>query len=108
MATVPVVQPQIIGTLLTATAATAGPDKVLPGSTLIINNGGGTAITVTVVVPGNTKYAQPQPDVTSVSIPAARIGTIGPLPRDLVGTDGLVAFTCSASASVSLYAIPGV
>jgi hypothetical protein len=106
MATVPVVQPQVGGALLTATAATAGPDKVKPGSTLLVNNGGGSAITVTIVVPGNTKYGQPEPDVTSVSIPAARMGTIGPLPKDLAGTDGLVAFTCSASASVSLYAIP--
>lgn len=107
MATVPIAQQQIGGTLLTATAATAGPDKVKPGAVLIINNAGGSAITVTVVVPGNTKYGQPEPDVTSVSIPASRIGVIGPLAKDLAGSDGLVSFTCSASASVSLYAVAG-
>ena len=107
MATVPVQQAQIGGVVLTATAATAGPDKVLPGdrTILLVNNGGASAITATVVVPGNTKYGQAEPDVTTISIGAGKLGAIGPLPADLAGSDGTVSVTVSSATSVTLSAV---
>ncbi|MFF4600556.1 hypothetical protein [Amycolatopsis sp. NPDC001319] len=107
MATVPIQQAKLGGVVLTTTAATAGPDKVKPGDRvlLVINNAGASAITATVVVPGNTAYGQPEPDVTSVSIGAAKIGVLGPFPAALAGTDGLVAFTVSSTTSVTYSAV---
>lgn len=106
MANVPVQNPAIAGTVLTATAATAGPDTVSPGSLLLIQNGSGSAVTATVVVPGNTRYGQAQPDVTTVSIGAGAIAAVGPLGGDLADpTDDLVDVTLSLATSVNLYAI---
>jgi hypothetical protein len=109
MATIPHTQAKISGVVLSATAATAGPDTLAPDDRviLLVQNGSAAAVTVTVTVPGNTKYGQVNPDVTSVSVPASGgIATIGPFPRDLADpTDGLIDITASASASVSFYAI---
>jgi hypothetical protein len=107
MATVPVQQAKIGGVVLSATAATAGPDKFKPGAdeVLLVRNGSGAAVTALVTVPGNTKYGQAQPDVTSVSIPASGIAALGPFPQDLAGTDGMVAVTISSPTSVDLFLV---
>lgn len=108
MAEIPITQAQIGGVVLSATAATAGPDTVRPGDdvVLLVVNGDASPITVDVTVPGNTKWGQAQPDVTSVSIPAGDMAVIGPLPRELADdTDNLVDVTSSSTSSVDLYAI---
>jgi hypothetical protein len=108
MATVPVVTPALGGAALTATNATAGPDTLNPSGRpviLFINNGSGSAITVSVVTPGNTKWAQPEPDVTSASIGAGLHGVIR-LPAELADpTTGLIGFTASSATSVTFYAV---
>jgi len=108
MATIPVVTPAISGAAMTATNATAGPDTLTPAGRpvhLIVNNASGGAITVTVVVPGNTKYGPANPDVTSASIGAGAHGVIL-LPADIADpTTGLIGVTASATTSVSFYAV---
>lgn len=108
MATIPVTQAQIGGVVLSATAATSGPDTVQPGDNviLLVVNGDESAITVDVSVPGNTRWGQAQPDVESVSIDAGEFAVIGPLPRALADPDdGVVEVTSSSSTDVDLYAI---
>lgn len=89
-------------------AASAGGDKVAanPRGFLLVRNGGGSSITVTVAVPGNTKYGQAAPDV-AVTVPNATDRLIGPFPDDLAdrATDNLVAITYSGVTSVTVAAI---
>jgi hypothetical protein len=108
MATIPHTQAKIGGVVLSATAATAGPDTLTPDDrvVLLVHNRSAGAITVTVTVPGNTRWGQAEPDVTSVSVPASGLATLGPFPRELADpTDNLIDVTASASASVDFYAI---
>lgn len=108
MANIPHTQAKIGGVVLAATAATAGPDTVKPGDNvvLLVHNRSAGAITVTTVVPGNTRWGVAEPDVTSVSIPAAGLAVLGPFPAALADpADSLVDVTASASASVDFYAI---
>lgn len=108
MAEVSQSQSKIGGTVLSATAATAGPDTVEPGDrvVLIVQNGDAASITITVTVPGSTRWGEDQPDVTSVSIPAGDIASIGPFPRELADpSTGKVEVTSSSTASVNLYAV---
>jgi len=113
MSTMVQVQAKISGTVLTATAATAGPDKVLPGDSganvyVIVQNGSGAPITVSVADPGKTKYAQANPAITSVSVAAAGFAVLGPIQGDLGQvSDGLVNITASSAASVNFYAFRG-
>lgn len=112
MATITQVQAKIGGTVLTSTAATAGPDKVLPGDSggnvyVLVQNGGASAVTVTVADPGKTKYQQQNPSITSVSVPAAGFGVLGPIPPDLKQSDGFVNLTASSTTSVSFLAFRG-
>lgn len=93
------------GAVLTFTPAAASGDGIRGGdrTVLLVNNGSASAVTVTVVTPGNTEYGQPEPDVPSVSIPAAGVAVIGPLPRKLADpSDGLVHVTYSAATSVTV------
>jgi hypothetical protein len=100
------VQAKISGTLLPFTAATAGAGDTFSASdrqALVVLNGSGSAVTVTVVVPGSTKYGQADPDVPSVSIPASQYAVIGPFPEDLEDdSDGLVHVTYSSATSVQI------
>lgn len=109
MADIPIVQAQIGGVVLSDTAATSGGDTISPPGDnviLLVSNGSASGITVDVTVPGNTKWGQAQPDVTSVSIPAGGLGVIGPLPRELADPSaGSVEVTASSTSSVNLYAI---
>lgn len=113
MATLTRVQAKIQGTVLTATAATAGPDKVAPGDSggsvyVIVENGSGSAITVAIDDPSVPKYGQTLPDITSISVPAAGRVVIGPIQQDLKQvSDGLVNLTASATTSVTFYAFRG-
>lgn len=88
-------------------AASAGGDKVAPSDrgVLLVRNGSAASINVTVDVPGNTKYGLANPDVV-VAVPAGADRLIGPFPGDLANpTDGLVALTYSAVATVTVAAI---
>lgn len=113
MATLAQVQAKINGTVLTSTAATPGPDKILPGDAggnvyVVVQNGSASPITVSVSDPGKTKYQQANPSITSTSIPASGFAVLGPIQGDLAQvSDGLVNLTASASASVSFYAFRG-
>lgn len=98
---------KISGTGVTFVAADVAGD-VFPansrGALLVRNDSAGT-ITVTVAVPGNTRYGQTQPDV-AVPVDAGTTEAIGPFPRDLVDpVDGRVHVTYSAAASVSVAAV---
>lgn len=106
MATLTYVQPTIAGTNPAFASAAGGGDKVAPNDHgyLHAKNGSGGSITVTVVVPGNTKYGQANPDV-AIAIPAGEERIIGPLPSDLAGSDGLVAITYSGVTSLTVAAI---
>ncbi|HEY9371522.1 hypothetical protein [Streptomyces sp.] len=108
MAAVPHQIASLAGVVLTPVAATAGPDTIAPGDSviLLVQNGSGGAVTVTVTIPGSTEYGQAQPDVTSVSIPAAGLAAIGPFPHAIADqTDDLVDVDVSSPTSVNLYAI---
>jgi len=112
MSTIVQVQAKISGTVLTATPATAGPDKAAPGDSganvyVIVQNGSGSAVTVTVADPGKTKYQQSNPSITSVSVPAAGLAVLGPVPADLKQSDGYVNLTASATTSVNFFAFRG-
>lgn len=106
MATLSYQKARIGGGTVTMAAANGGGDKVAPNprGALLVHNGDGSSKTVTVVVPGNTKFGQANPDV-AVSVPAGADRLIGPFPSDLAGDDGLVAITYSAVTSVTVAAV---
>lgn len=113
MATLTRVQAKITGTVLTATAATAGPDKVLPDAGgpvyVIVENASGSTVTVSVADPGIPKYGQTLPAIVSVAVPATtgRV-VIGPIGMDLKQpSDALAWLTASAATSVTFYAFRG-
>jgi hypothetical protein len=89
-------------------AASAGGDKVAPNERgmLVFRNGDGTSKTVTVAVPGNTKYGVANPDVPYV-VPAGATAYIGPLSADLgdPADNGLIAITYSAVTSCTVSAV---
>ncbi|WP_033288252.1 hypothetical protein [Amycolatopsis jejuensis] len=112
MATIVQVQAKLAGTVLTATPATAGPDKVAPGDGggkvyVIVQNGGASAMTASVADPGKTKYGQQNPSITSVSVPAGGLGVLGPVEPDLKQGDGFVNITASSTTSVNFFAFRG-
>lgn len=95
-------QVKITGTDIAATAADAGGDLIPANDRgfLFVKNDSASAITVTVLTPGNTQWGQAQPDVT-VSVPAAGYRFIGPLDAALLDpTDKAVKVSYSAVASV--------
>jgi hypothetical protein len=108
MATLTYKQPGITGTDPGFAAASGGGDKVAPNDRgyLHVRNASGSPITVTVNVPGNTKYAQANPSV-AVSVPATTgERLIGPFPADLAQvSDGLVSITYSGVTSLTVAAI---
>jgi hypothetical protein len=98
-------QATIAGTTVAMAAAAGGGDTVRPGAALLVTNGDASAKTVTIVVPGNTKYGQADPDV-AVVVAAGATKLIGPLPQDLADpTDGFVHVTYSAVTSVTVAAV---
>lgn len=88
----------------TLVAAAGGGDSIAPNDrgALAVKNGSGASITVTMVVPGNTKYGLAQPDPTFV-VTAGNTAYIGPLPSDLANpSTGLVDFTYSGVTSLTV------
>jgi hypothetical protein len=93
------------GTVVAYQAATSGPgDTFVPNSrgVLLIKNGSGAPITATVVIPGNTDWSQPQPDV-AVVIAAGAEAAIGPFPQNAADPiTGLITVTYTAVATVTV------
>lgn len=109
MALLTVQQAVLKGTAVTFAAAAGGGDtfpRPHDHVGLRVKNGGGSAITVTVVIPGTNSYGEPQPDVVSTSIAAAADVTIGPIPPEAVDSStGLVSVTYSGVTSVTVAAV---
>lgn len=96
-------QAKVTGSVVTLAAADVAGETFRPDDhvALWVLNGSGVSITVTVAVPGNTKYGQTQPDV-AVVIAAGAAQAIGPFPADLADpADGLVHVTYSAVTTVT-------
>lgn len=91
----------------TQAAASGGGDTVPPSDRgcLVFRNGDAASKTVTLIVPGNTKWGVANPDPTYV-VPAGQTCYIGPLPAELADTTtGLISFTYSAVTSCTVSAI---
>lgn len=103
MATLTAQTSQVTGTTLTGvTPAGAGGDLVPVGSHLLVRNGSGASVNVTIETPGNDTYGQPRPDVVT-AVAAGAVAKFGPFPNDLADpVTGLVKIVCSATASVEL------
>ncbi|HEY0889371.1 MAG TPA: hypothetical protein VGE38_07160 [Nocardioides sp.] len=103
MATLTAQTSQVTGTTLTpATPAGAGGDLVPVGSHVIVRNGSGASINVTIETPGNDTYGQARPDIVT-AVAAGAVAKFGPFAPDLADPiTGLVKIICSATASVEL------
>lgn len=100
-------QAAVAGTAIAFSAATVSGDTVPdnPNGGVLVKNDDVSAKTVTVVVPGNTRFGQAEPDV-AVTVAAGETRLIGPLPSELADpTDGLVHLTYSAVTSLSVAAV---
>jgi hypothetical protein len=72
---------------------------------LVVTNGSTAAVTVTVAVPGRTRFGLLEPDV-DVSVPANDVAFIGPMSRGLVNAEANgVEISYSAAASVTVAAV---
>lgn len=97
-------QVAIAGLAPTLVAATVGGDQLPTNDrgALMVKNGSGSSINVTVNVPGNTKYGLANPDPV-VAVAAGATELIGPFPSDLADpADGLVHITYSAVTTVTV------
>lgn len=95
---------KLTGTSASYVAAGASGDTFDPGDNtiLLVKNGSGSSITVTVATPGNTEYGQAEPDVT-VTVAAGAEQAIGPFPASLADpTDGKVHVTYSSVTTVTI------
>ncbi|ETK36127.1 hypothetical protein [Microbispora sp. ATCC PTA-5024] len=93
------------GATLTSRSAASG-DKITPDDNLalIITNGGGSSITCTAAVPGNTSYGEANPDPQRTVAAGATVGF--KLQRDWADpTDQLIALTWSSTTSVTYYVV---
>jgi len=101
MATYSVQSPSITGTTPTFSAVSSSDKVHYVGerSFLIVKNGGGSSVNVTVVVPGST-YGQANPDVV-VAVPAGAERWIGTFRRDMADANGDIATNFSATSSVT-------
>lgn len=93
------------GTTLNYVAATAGGDRVTTGSNiyLLVRNGGGASVTVTLATPGTIFNGQQIPD-TTVAV-AAGADVIIPANANYRDTDGRAAITYSDVTSLTVAAI---
>jgi hypothetical protein len=105
MATLTYQEANTSGGAITPVAAAGGGDSVPVHNrgALLVRNGGGSPITVTLVVPG-TEYGQARADVP-YTVAAGGVALIGPLVTDLAPSDGLVDFTYSGVTSVTVAAV---
>lgn len=107
MATLTPFKAKVSGTTVTLVPATVGGDKVDAGDGvgLLVLNGSGGSINVTVAVPGNTKFGQAEPDIV-VAVAAGAYKIIALESPDLEDTtDKLVHITYSAVTTVSVAVI---
>lgn len=95
------------GTNITYAAANGGGDTTNPDDRvfLLVKNGGGAPINVTITVAG-TSFEQANPDVV-VSVPNGGEKFIGPLNDGVTGSDtfGVVLIAYSAVTSVTVAAV---
>lgn len=94
--------PVIAGTPPTY-ATPASSETVQVGSTLVVKNGSGSSITVTLVTPGSLSTGDAYPD-KAYTVTAAGEAWIPVLP-DYRNTAGVAAVTFSATASVTATSI---
>lgn len=100
------------GLVPTVAAASAGGDKVVPGTRLHVINGSAAPITVTLVTPGTQDGDLAVGDRT-FTVPngvfPANFGVID-VPSELYrnAADGLASITWSASASVTFFVLGAV
>lgn len=110
MATLSYIQAKTSALSAAVQAAASGglTDKVAPNDRgmLVFRNGDAASKTVTLVVPGLTKYGVANPDPTFV-VPAGAICYIGPLTADLgdPADTNLITFTYSAITSCTVSAV---
>lgn len=98
------------GVAVTYASAAVGGDKFGPGAKrhFRVKNGHSAAQTVTIAVPGLTKYGLAQPDIGPVSIAAGAEYAFGPFPADLADTDGLIAVTYPGGVTALTVAVVDV
>lgn len=99
-------QAAAVGADIALAAAAGGGDTVAPRADgiVLVRNGSGAEITVTVVVPGS-QYGKARPDITK-AVAAGAFAAFGPFPTDLADpTDQLVDITYSAVTTVTVAAI---
>jgi hypothetical protein len=100
-------QASVTGAAFATQAAQVGGDKVAPHSrgAVLVTNGSGSSITVTIATPGTDKYGQARPDIP-VTVAAGASKLIGPFPPDLAdSSDGLVALSYSDVTTVTVAAL---
>lgn len=111
MALLSVQQANTKGKVITYAAAAGGGDTFAVPHDHVefrVKNGGGSAITVTLVIPGNNSYGEPMPDIASTSIAAGAEVAIGPIPAVAVdGSTGVAGVTYSGVTTVTV-AVVGV
>lgn len=104
MALLPTQSVKLAGTAITYTPAAAGGDTFPPSSRseLRVKNGHTGPQSVTIVVPGNTRWGQAEPDIT-VSVPAGAEYAFGPFPPELADpADRSVHVTYSAVTALTV------
>lgn len=102
-------QVTLAGKAITYQPAAVGGDTFAPADRieLRVKNGHSAAQSVTVVVPGNTRWGQSEPDVT-VSIPAGAEYAFGPFPGELANpATGYVGVTYIGTTALTV-ALVGV
>lgn len=91
-----------------AAAAASGGGDLMPQNDrgfLVVKNGGGSSITVTIGYPGKNKFGSNNPALT-VAVPAGAERYIGPMVADLHDTTlGGIQVTYSAVTSVTVAAV---
>lgn len=104
MATLNYQSAQPSGTTLTLAAASGGGDKVKAkdNGCVLVTNGGGSSVTVTIDTPGNDKYGNAIPQITK-AVAAGASAVFGPFGKDLENpSDHLVAISYSGVTSVTV------
>ncbi|MBA2952112.1 hypothetical protein GON03_19035 [Nocardioides sp. MAH-18] len=102
MANLPALTTVVTGTTIAPITPAAGGDTVPIGSRVIVRNGSGASINVTIDTPGNDTYGQARPDIVT-AVAAGAVAIFGPFAVDLADPiTQVVKLTCSATASVEL------
>lgn len=105
MATYTAEASSVLGTALTQRSAASG-DKINPDQNLmlIVSNGSGGSINLTITVPGNNAYSQANPDPV-IAIGAGVTKAILLLRDWADPTDGTIALSWSATTTVTFYVV---